>query len=157
MDTLNTLAQAAIALAGFASVVIVVRRRDHGHWHQADAARFTSMIVHALHGAGFAFVPQMLRYFLPTEDLLWAVSSLALGISTLLQAFIATRLELVVSRRHAAMAFFQGMAIFVLQLANLFSWLGPPGPGLFVVGVFWHTLQAGFLFFMLVKVQPERG
>ncbi len=150
MDTLNTLAEVAIAFAGFSSVVVIFRRRDDGSWTQADSQRFLGMITHALHGAGLAFVPQILQHFLSSTALVWALSSLLLGISTLLHAFVATRLELSTSRPHAAMALIQGLVIFALQMANLFSWLGPPGPGLFIVGIFWHTVQAGYLFTMLV-------
>jgi len=155
MDTLNTMAEVAIAFAGFSAVVVIFRRRGDGAWAPADASRFNGMMVHSMHAAGFAFVPQILQHFLPGEAMIWAVSSLLLGVATLLHAFVATRLELGVSRRHAAVVFSMGIIVFALQMANLFSWLGPPGPGLFLVGVFWHTLQAGRLFFRLVSVQPK--
>jgi hypothetical protein len=154
VETLNTLAEVAIALAGFSSVVVLFRRRSDGRWDGAEANRFRGMIVHALHAAGFAFVPQILHYFLPGDAMVWAVSSLMLGVSTLLHVSIAGRLELATSRSGAFIVLISGLTIFLLQLANLFSWLGPPGPGLFLVGIFWHTAQAGFLFFVLVGVRP---
>lgn len=157
MDSLNTLAEVAIAFAGFSSVVVIFRRPSDGGWSAPEANRFTGMIVHALHAAGFAFVPQILLYFLPSDAMVWAVSSLMLGISTLLHVFVAGRLELATSRAGAIVVLISGLLIFALQLANLFSWLGPPGPGLFLVGIFWHTAQAGFLFFVLVSVPPERA
>jgi len=157
VEVLNTLAEVAVAFAGFSSVVIIFRRRSDGAWNDTDANRFMGMIVHALHAAGFAFVPQILQYFLPGEAMVWAVSSLLLGITTLLHVFVAGRLETATYRASAGVVLLAGLAVFMLQMANLFSWLGPPGPGLFLIGVFWHTAQAGLLFFLLVAVRPQRA
>jgi hypothetical protein len=159
MDTLNALAQVAIALAGFSAVVVIFTGGDGSdaadRWHRELGQRFTGMILHAFQAAFFAFVPQMLSHLMPNPEVVWASASLALGAATLIHAFVAYRLERRVSPAAAFTLMGFGLVVFLLQMANLFSVFAPPGPGLYLVGVFFHVVQSGFLFFILVMTSLE--
>ena len=47
-DVLFTVAEIAVALAGFSAVVVLFKRRDSGRWRAADADRFHGMVVHGV-------------------------------------------------------------------------------------------------------------
>jgi len=48
MNTLLTLAEVAITMAGFSAVVVSFKKRDTNTWLKLDADRFHGMILHAI-------------------------------------------------------------------------------------------------------------
>ena len=52
-ETLFSIAQVAIGLAGFSAIVVGFKRLESGDWHRADADRFNGMLIHAMCAALF--------------------------------------------------------------------------------------------------------
>ena len=74
-DTLLTIAEIAVALAGFASIVSVIARRADGRSRIADAARLRMMLEVALRNAGFAVLPLPFLQLAPSDPVVWRISS----------------------------------------------------------------------------------
>ena len=47
-DTLLSLAQLAVAITGFASIVLVFQRRESGRWARSGANSFNGMLFHSM-------------------------------------------------------------------------------------------------------------
>ena len=74
-DTLLTIAELAVALAGFASIVSVVGQRGGATRRAADALRIRLMLEVALRNAAFAVMPLPFLAAYPNEPALWRVFS----------------------------------------------------------------------------------
>ncbi len=74
-DTLLTIAEIAIALAGFASIVSVIAQRAEASARVADAHRLRLMLEVALRNAGFALLPLPLLSTSGSDPLLWRAAS----------------------------------------------------------------------------------
>ena len=74
-DTLLTIAEIAVALAGFASIVSVIARRADDRLRTADAARLRMMLEVALRNAGFAVLPLPFLQLAPSDPVVWGISS----------------------------------------------------------------------------------
>ncbi len=61
-DFFLTLGEIAAALAGFASVVTIFKRRPTGAWAPADGARFRAMLGTSLSAAFFSVLPVALYH-----------------------------------------------------------------------------------------------
>jgi len=74
-ETLLTIAEIAVALAGFASIVSVIAQRPDGRSRTADAARLRMMLEVALRNAGFAVLPLPFLQLAPSDPIVWRVAS----------------------------------------------------------------------------------
>lgn len=79
-DPLLTIAEVAVAFAGFASVVTVFRRREDGRWSGADAQRFQLMIGGSLSVVFFALLPFAFDFFGARPTTIWTASSALLAV-----------------------------------------------------------------------------
>ncbi len=70
-DALLTIAELAVALAGFASIVSVVAQRTDDVARMADAYRLRLMLEVALRNAAFAVLPLPFLSAFPTDPMLW--------------------------------------------------------------------------------------
>ena len=75
LDTLLTIAEIAIALAGFASIVSVVAQSAEETSRIADSYRLRLMLEVALRNAGFAVLPLPFLSVLPSDPMLWRAAS----------------------------------------------------------------------------------
>ena len=91
-DTLYTLAEISIGLAGFAAIVVLFKRQDSGHWKASHADYFGGMILHAMTAAFFCLLPTVVAVFTSAESVVWSVSSALSGIQILVQTIIVVRL-----------------------------------------------------------------
>lgn len=153
-DTLPTLAEIAVGLAGFSAIVVIFKRRDAGTWLVADADRFHGMIVHSMVAAALCFVPAAVAVFTDASRTIWALSSGLLGVQVLAHTLLVLRLASTSSPNRLAVAL-GGGAVVVLQGLNVLGLGFDREPGPYVLGVLWHLAHAGILFVMLVWVRSE--
>jgi hypothetical protein len=74
-ETLQTLAEIAIALAGFTGIVAVLGRRVRGEWAPLEWARLRDLLLASLGVVFFAFIPQLLHSVIPEIPTVWRISS----------------------------------------------------------------------------------
>lgn len=152
-DTLYTLAEIAVALAGFAAVVVLFKRTDSGKWTLEDADRFNGMLMHAMAAGFFCILPPFLSVFTSDPALVWKVGSIALGtqivahswkILSLPSSTILVRASLVVP-----------LVVAILQLLNVTEFVYSAEFRPYLAGVLWHIFQSGLLFTLLVFLRAS--
>ena len=72
LDSLLTLAEIAVAFAGFSSVVVLFSRRDEDGWRGFDQTRFRVMLLASLFAAFFAVLPLPLKELGVSHSVIWA-------------------------------------------------------------------------------------
>lgn len=154
METLYTLAEIAIGMAGFSAIVVVFKRRDTGSWLAEDADRFNGMILHSIAAVFFCMLPAVIAAFSALDTTIWRIGSAALG----LQVLIHTLGILTLSSTGTVALFLTGIfggAVVLLQALNVSGvfFSGEFGP--YLLGVLWHLIHAGGLFVALVWARRE--
>jgi hypothetical protein len=154
-ETLYALAEIAVAMAGFAAIVVLFKRRSSGGWATADADRFNGMLLHAMAAGFFCIFPPFVSVFTSSASVLWTIASASVAVQLLAHAGIifwlpssslATRLSLVVP-----------LALVSLQVLNVLGVHFTHEFRPYLAAVLWHIFQAGFLFVMLVFVPDENS
>ena len=74
-DALTTLAEIAIAIAGFSGIAAVLGRRNQGEWSPSDVVRLRSLLVVSFTIVIFCFFPIILSLAVADSEKVWAVSS----------------------------------------------------------------------------------
>lgn len=74
-ETLRTIAEVAIAIAGFTGVVVVFGSRTRGEWTRLEADRLWLLLAQALLAALLAFVPILLHSGGLADQAVWRVSN----------------------------------------------------------------------------------
>ena len=74
-DTLLAIAEIAVALAGFASIVSVIAQRAEESSRVADSHRLRLMLEVALRNAGFAVLPLPFLPVASSDPIAWRVAS----------------------------------------------------------------------------------
>ena len=155
-DRLDVLAEIAIGLAGFSSVVVAFRRRgDAGGWTRGDALRFQVMLQGALAAALFAILPAAAMGLGISARVLWPSLSgllltLMIGVTVLTARKILTMHFGSLSPMIAYFMFFSGGIVIIVQLLGITGWLVPRGPGPYVFGVTCLTIYSGIMFYRLL-------
>jgi hypothetical protein len=155
-ERLAALAEVAVGLAGFSSVVVAFRRRSSdGAWKPEDAFRFKLMLEAGLFAGLFALLPNAIAGLGLAANRLWPF------LSTLLLAYLVSDLlrkwrqmaRLPDASLNRGIVWFVAFASFVViltQAFNIAGWLVPRGPGPYVFGVTWLTAYSGLTFYRLV-------
>jgi hypothetical protein len=143
-------------MAGFSAVVVIFKRQTTDTWHKQDADRFHGMVTHSILASIFCFLPFLLVEFLGSdaEALRWCGGML--GISTGIHLTIAVRLERSRSIWTKLLLVGGGGIIVLLLILNTVSNLPRYNLGLYLLGVFWHILQAAILFVMLIWIPASQ-
>jgi hypothetical protein len=152
------LAEVSVAFAGFASVVVVFRRRDIAAWSAMDAFRFRGMLVTSLLALSSCLVPLTLGAFSLPEPVVWGTSSAFFLIAYAGFAFrtaprlLEARDSPGYSRLSAWIAGAAASVAVTLQALNLFGigFLREPGPH--IAGTAFFVLLSGYYFFRLVTL-----
>jgi hypothetical protein len=152
-QTLYALAEIAIAMAGFAAIVVLFKRRSSGAWDRADADRFNGMLLHAMAAGSFCIVPPFLWVFVPDASAVWTISSAFAGVQMLAHAGVVFALPS--TSRPVRLLLIVPLGLVVLQLLNVFGLYFDRGFRPYLAAVLWHIFQAGLLFVTLVFVRPE--
>lgn len=151
-SALLTVAEIAIALAGFSAVVVIFKRRSSGEWARADADRFHGMVLHAMAATAFAFLPFVVALFTDVAARVWSISSGLLGVQILWHVSVVVRLPSSSPGTRPFMLL--GVAAAALQGLNAFGIAFDREFAPYLVGVLWHVVQSGVLFVWLIWI-PE--
>jgi hypothetical protein len=161
-ESLQTIAEISIGLAGFSGLVVVLRK-DAGPLN--DVQKFRLRILFSLSfGAMFlSLLPDTLVNLGVPDERLWFASSAAIFAYSFL--FIAW--WIVSSRRVARFApeifnwrAFSTMAtghtiVLLLQLAVMLGFLENRAPGVIALGLIWFLIHAAQQFVRMLFVQPR--
>jgi hypothetical protein len=74
-DALATIAEIAIAIAGFSGVAAVLGRRSQGEWSPLDVFRLRELLLSSISIVVLCFVPIVLSLSPLTPSLVWVLSS----------------------------------------------------------------------------------
>ena len=162
-DALSTLAEVAIAIAGFSGIVSVFGRRSSGHWSPAERSRLFGLLIMSFTALLFCVVPFVLLSIPVSESTCWRSLSLLLAVSHVvfvpivirnaLGALPTPRSEREVSLVLSGIFITGDFLVIAVLLANAFA-LGVVWP--YLAAIIWILTQAASLFARLVMV-PIRG
>jgi len=152
-DTLFTLAEISVAMAGFSAIVVLFRRLESGLWRAADADRLHGMVLHSMFAGFFCLLPPGVRVFTGEAPALWGISSAALGLQILSHLFVIVRLPS--TTRAQGFSIGSGALVALLQLANVLGVAFEQDFGPYLIGILWHVIQAGVLFLMLIWIPGD--
>ncbi|MGH0029325.1 MAG: hypothetical protein ACQGVC_06020 [Myxococcota bacterium] len=159
-DVLFTLAEVAVAFAGFASIVAVFQVRLTPAGTPFDLFRFWVMLAFSLATLLFSLVPFLLHFLGLDDAAVWRVSSVLLGAFVLgngafVARLIVKRVPNVVSSLDPAISIVANLTYLVAllaQAANVLGAWGGPGFGLYLLGLLMILLGAAVNFVRLVWV-----
>jgi hypothetical protein len=155
-DQLAVLAEVAVGLAGFSSIIVVFRRRSATDaWEPEDAFRFKIMLEASLVAGLFAISPGALAGVGLAPDLLWSVHSAVLLIymvSNLLRRSYQFRAlpTQSLNPRVAGVLLVGGVITIIVQALNAARVGIPHGPGPYLFGVTWLVAYSGLMFYRLI-------
>ena len=161
-DSLQTIAEISIGLAGFSGLVVALRK---GSGSLDDIQKYRLRILFSLSfGAMFlSLLPDTLVNFWVPDERIWIDSSAAIFACS----FFFTAWWIVSSRRMARIApeifnwiAFSTMAIghtivLLLQLAVMLGLLENRAPGVIALGLIWYLVHAAQQFVRMLFVQPR--
>ncbi len=163
-NALSTLAEVAIAIAGFSGIVAVFGRRSSGHWSPAERDRLIGLLVMSFTALLFCVVPFVLLSIPVSESTCWRSLSLLLAISRIgsirvvlrnaLGALGTPRSEREVSLVLSGIFIIGDFLVFASLLANAFA-LGVVWP--YLAAIIWTLTQAALLFARLVVAPIRRA
>lgn len=156
-DTLLSLAQLAVAITGFASIVLIFQRRESGRWAREGANAFNGMLFHSMAALVSCLVPVGLEAFGVAPDALWRSVSGMLGVVTVVHAPLVG-FVLLKDRPLFERAFVLGVELpaAALLLATALGAFAGFAAGVFVAAVCAQILQATVLFFTLSFVRRDQ-
>ena len=161
-EALGTAAQIAVALAGFAGVVVVFRREAVHEWSALDKLRLRLLLANSILPLGLSMVGLLLLAIQPVPPEIWRWCS-AIGLMVFLMFVSATgksvrrlsRREVQRDRGSRFMLYFfgvLGIAVTVLQAYNVVS-LGAFWP--FFAGIVYQLVTAVVQFARMILLLPE--
>ena len=131
MDSLLTIAEVAVAFAGFSTLASLIGKRTSRDDRRVDAMRLKNVVTSSLFVIGFAFLPVLLMDFIWPEKIVWIVSSLVAGICAIVLAVLGRRrkLQAHLFSGFSARTYFFGMVLGTCSIASfLINATGVPGP-----------------------------
>ena len=163
-DTLLTLAEVSLGLAGFAGIVIVFGRGP-GALPPADSFRLLALVSCSLATLFLSLISIALGFVGVTEPELWQWSSammVALAVPAHLFAFSRVRRDaaeifevLPAFMLPIGASFF--VANFVAQICNALGVAWVPSFGVYLFGLILYLLFAAFQFARMLFVRPSAG
>ncbi len=155
-DELLTIAELAVALAGFSGVVVAFAHQ--GKLTTLDRWRFAGLLLLSMGAAVIAFVPSLLHFLGLTGPALWRGSSVAyLVVAVLFLTLFTPRLRRisqgladVTPRPFLVVNIGLTVLTYASQLSNAVGWPYSPGPALLVFGLLMWLVTASMFFGLLV-------
>lgn len=158
-ETLRTIAEVAIAIAGFTGVVVVFGSRARGDWTRVEANRLWLLLAQALIPALLSFLPLLLYSGGLESRAIWRISN-----GTFVLAFAGLGSHIVFKRRalerHSASVFGTwwfvygtfagGTLIGATQFAYAAGFLQARGAFLFLAGLLFLVAMAASNFWQLL-------
>jgi hypothetical protein len=161
-DTLSTVAEIALGLAGFTGLLVVLGRQPGG-FSPSEAFRLLILLVASLSALFLALIPLALHDSGLSGFVLWRVSSLIMAGSILASAgFLVRRVRsfqrgdseayspviLVLISTGAGL-------VFVAQILNASGVLGSPSPGAYSFGLLFFIAAGAVQFVRILFVPSE--
>lgn len=163
-SALSTLAEVAVAIAGFSGIVSVFGRRSAGQWTTAERNRMLALLVLSLTALLFCLLPFVLLAIPVSESTCWRSLSLVAVVPRV--AFLARLLPVAVEASRLARrerevslvvsaSFLVGdLLVIAALLANGLA-LGVAWP--YLAMILWVLAEASVSFARLVLVPVQRG
>jgi hypothetical protein len=140
-NALLTLAQVAIGLAGFATILVALSGKPH-QWTHVDAFRIRSILGFSFLSVFLSLVPFVLAFFSLPESTVWKVSLLIIAITTLSGVLLVLRGVYRLSRPERAVLRLLVVSmvtatLFITAVVELLGAFGivRPAPGVFFLGM----------------------
>jgi len=150
-DILFSLAQVAVALAGFSAIVVLFGRGDSGRWRRARADRFHGMVVHAMVAVLFCLLPLLIGVFTSDRNVIWNLANALLGAEIV--GHVSAVLFMTSTTGARVRSFISiGYLFGAVQFMNVAGVVFDHEFRAFLAGVVWHVIMSGMLFVMLIWV-----
>lgn len=153
-DTLLSLAEVAIALAGFSAIVVVLKRGVEGKWSAVHADKFHGMVIHAIFAVVFCLLPMLLNILVQDISTTFRILCAVLGAQIIAHSLGVMFLNTTSKRARFPLAL--GTLIGIVQFLVFTDWGVQREYEIYLAGIVWHIIQAGLLFVMLVWI-PARS
>jgi len=162
-DSLQTIADIGIGLAGFSGLVMALRK-DPGPLNDIQKFRLGLLFALALGATFLSFLPDLLASMNVPEYRLWFDSSATL----FLYSLVLLWWWFGGSRRHAKVVpeifnwyAFTTMSVghvivLVLQLGVLLGPFETRAPGIFMLGLIWYLIHAAQQFVRMLYIHPRK-
>lgn len=161
-DVLLTVAEIAVAFAGFASVVVLFQQGEPARWAPAVVVRLRTMIESSLVTLFAALMPFLLHHGGLADESLWGTASAVLVVAyAAFGARVWGRSRGAVASGELSGAFSAAMAGVTLLvgaalLCNAFGVLLQRGIGAYLVGVAWILGFSSLMFLRLAAFSDSR-
>lgn len=161
-DVLLTVAEVAVAFAGFASVVVLFQHRDPTKWQPQIIVRLRTMVESSLGALFFSLLPFALHHLGATGQQLWAWSSGLMACVMVGFFTVVTKRSIPLIRSSRLSPRFSliaaGFTVLVLgvQILNSAGFFFHREFGAYLIGVIW-SLAFASLMFLRVVVFPSSG
>jgi len=161
-EALGIAAQVAVALAGFAGVVVVFRPQSLHQWSALDRARLHLLLHNSICPLGYALFAMLLLSVKPASENIWRWCSVFALLFQLPGAIIAARQTRAVGKEAyqgvgGTLLFYLiaavGTGSLILQFINL-TWLNQFWP--FFLAIFVHLMAAVLQFTRMVLLLPQK-
>jgi hypothetical protein len=162
LEILSTAAQIAVALAGFAGVVVVFRRESVHEWSPVDKFRLRLLLSNSVFPLAYSVFAMLLLAMKPPPESIWrwcsgfaAICQIQFAITSIKRTRALSAADFKdVSKIVFYPLFALASAVLLLQFYNLavLNWFWP-----FFAGIFVHLLGAIVQFFRLVLLLPANG
>ena len=148
--TLLSLAEVAIALAGFSAIVVVLKRGVEGKWSALHADQFNGMVIHAIFAVIFCLLPMLLNILIQDVSTTFHILCAVLGAQVIAHSFGVMFFNTTSTAARLSLAF--GVLIGATQFLVFTDWGVQREYEIYLTGIVWHLIQAGLLFVMLVWI-----
>jgi hypothetical protein len=147
-DTLLTLAEIAVALAGFTGIVGVLGRRTQNATHAISWLRLRAMLEVSLRNAAFAVLPIPFLGLMSSETVVWRVASGAYFVAVVAYILLRRRSEISTNGGLAlTRPFLVLLPISLLAcVANVLGFGGSNAFSLYLLSLVLGLVTAGMLF-----------
>ena len=146
-DTLLTIAEIAIALAGFASLISVIGRRSSGTARETGSVRLRLMLEVSFRNAAFALLPLPFVEIAPSDPMLWRIFSGLYVVATTIHVAIRLRKDDAHDQRLLALPSLVLFGITVAaSVANVFGLGGAHAFSLYLTNILLGLGSAGLMF-----------
>ena len=147
-DTLLTIAEIAIALAGFASLVSVIGRRQNDASRVVDSFRLQMMLEVAFRNAAFALLPLPFLQLAPSDPIVWRIASGLYIVTTVAYFLLRLRPNNRPGERWHSVSILVLLSITVIAgLANVLGLGGANAFSLYLANLLLGLCAAGVSFF----------
>lgn len=162
MESLTTVAEIGIALAGFSGLVVVLRKNS-GPLNEIEKFRMSVLLAAAFGAMFFALLPDVLQHLGFTDDTLWRMSSAFLvvfSIAFVIGWVLSSRRFFSVAREIFSVPAFSLMTLghlinLILQLSATLGMWGDRSAGVYLLGLIWLLAHASQQFVRMLFIQPR--